>query len=64
MTNMFKEKAKNYPEPKPAFMQIQENIMNIWKVIANEGYNNAYLTDISGIQRFDPVSDFKEIRYR
>ena len=35
--------------------------MNIWKLIANEGFNNAYLTDSSGIQRFDPVSDFKEI---
>lgn len=35
--------------------------MNIWKLIVNEGYNNAYLTDSSGIQRFDPVSDFKEI---
>lgn len=35
--------------------------MNIWKVIANEGYNNAYLTDSNGIQRFDPASDFKEI---
>ena len=27
--------------------------MNIWKVNANEGYNNAYLTDSNGIQRFD-----------
>ena len=35
--------------------------MNIWKVIANEGYNNAYLTDNNGVQHFDPVSDFKEI---
>ncbi len=35
--------------------------INIWKVIANEGYNNAYLTDSNGIQRFDPASDFKEI---
>lgn len=26
MTNMFKEKAKNYPEPKPAFMQTQIKI--------------------------------------
>jgi hypothetical protein len=29
--------------------------MNIWKVIANEGYNNAYLIDSSGKQRFDTV---------
>lgn len=35
--------------------------MNIWKVIANEGYNNAYLTDNNGVQLFDPASDFKEI---
>ena len=35
--------------------------MNIWKVIANEGYNNAYLVDSTGKQCFDPVSDFKEI---
>ena len=35
--------------------------MNIWKVIANEGYNNAYLIDTNGKQCFDPVSDFKEI---
>lgn len=35
--------------------------MNIWKVIANEGFNNAYLTDSSGIQRFDPIADFEEI---
>lgn len=36
--------------------------MNIWKVIANEGYNNAFLIDKNGNQCFDPDSDFMEIK--
>ena len=36
--------------------------MNIWKIIKNEGYNNAYLIDQNGKQHFDPASDFKEIK--
>lgn len=35
--------------------------MNIWKLIANEGYNNAYLIDSNGNQCFDPVAVFYEI---
>ena len=35
--------------------------MNIWKVIANEGYNNAFLIDECGKQCFDMASDFMEI---
>ena len=27
--------------------------MNIWKIIKNEGYNNAFLIDSNGKQRFD-----------
>ena len=35
--------------------------MNIWKVIANEGYNNAFLIDSTGKQRFDKDSDYMDI---
>lgn len=35
--------------------------MNIWKVIANEGYNNASLIDSTGKQRFDKDSDYMDI---
>ncbi len=35
--------------------------MNIWKVIKNEGYNNAFLIDSNGKQRFDKDSDYMEI---
>ncbi len=35
--------------------------MNIWKVIANEGYNNAFLIDENGKQRFDKPADYMEI---
>jgi hypothetical protein len=38
--------------------------MNIWKVIANEGYNNAYLIDSSGKQCFDKPSDYMAINDR
>ncbi|MBR3025203.1 MAG: hypothetical protein IKN85_06770 [Oscillospiraceae bacterium] len=36
--------------------------MNIWKVTANEGYNNAFLVDENGNQCFDAISDFMEIQ--
>ncbi len=36
--------------------------MNIWKVIANEGYNNAFLIDKNRNQCFDPDSDFTDIK--
>ena len=31
--------------------------MNIWKLIANEGYNNAFLIDSNGKQCFDKPSE-------
>lgn len=36
--------------------------MNIWKIIKNEGYNNAFLSDSAGKQHFDSPLDFKEIK--
>jgi hypothetical protein len=38
--------------------------MNIWKVMVNEGYNNAYLIDSSGKQRFDKASDYMTVSDR
>lgn len=35
--------------------------MNIWKIIKNEGYNNAFLVDSSGKQRFDKAADYMSI---
>ena len=35
--------------------------MNIWKVIKNAGYNNAFLIDSTGKQCFDKNSDFMDI---
>lgn len=35
--------------------------MNIWKIIKNEGYNNAFLIDSAGKQRFDKDSDYMDI---
>ena len=35
--------------------------MNIWKIIKNEGYNNAFLIDSNGKQCFDKPSDFMDI---
>ncbi len=35
--------------------------MNIWKIIKNEGYNNAFLIDSKGKQRFDKDSDYMNI---
>ena len=35
--------------------------MNIWKIVKNEGYNNAFLIDQNGKQCFDKSSDYMEI---
>lgn len=35
--------------------------MNIWKIIKIEGYNNAFLVDSTGKQRFDKNSDYMDI---
>ena len=36
--------------------------MNIWKVSANEGYNDAFLIDEHGEQRFEKICDFTMIQ--
>lgn len=38
--------------------------MNIWKIKKNEGYNNAFLIDSSGKQRFDKDADYMDINDR
>ena len=36
--------------------------MNIWELWANDDYNNAFLIDEKGNQRYEKGQDFKEIK--